>query len=244
MTYCVGLLVDQGIVLASDSRANAGVDDVSTFCKMRRFEAPGDRWIGVVCSGHLGITQAVFAELDEQAAAPMERRTQPSWRDASTMREVANLVGLALRRARADQAQVQSMGVMMASSFIGAGQIGSQPPGLFMIYDQGNFIEAQDGTRFFQIGEAKYGKPMLDRVVDAKIGLDDAAKCVLVSFDATLRSNLSVGAPIDLACYSAWTLAPAMTWRFGENDPYFESLRASWGASLRQAFLGLPAPPR
>lgn len=238
MTYCAGILVDQGIVLASDSRTNAGVDNVSTFCKMRRFELPGDRWIGAVCSGHLGITQEVFAAIDEAHAG-----ASPAWASAPDMRAVAAMFGSALERVRESQAKLAAFGVDTSANFIVGGQIGQEPPRLFMVYSQGNFIEAQDGTVFFQIGEAKYGKPMLDRVVGRSMPLEEAAKCALVSFDATLRSNLSVGPPIDLALYRAWSLDAAKTWRFAEGDAYFEGLRASWGQGLRSAFAGLAPPP-
>lgn len=238
MTYCVGVLVDKGVVLASDSRTNAGVDNVSVFCKMELFEGAPDRWLGAVCSGHLGITQAVLARIAADAAIGSE----PNWRSAGGMREVAGMFGRALRQARDEQSHLMSSGVDTAANFILGGQMPGEPPRLFLVYAQGNFIEAQDGTRFFQIGEAKYGKPMLDRVVEAGMGLGELSKCVLLSYDATLRSNLSVGPPIDLAAYAGWSYAPARRWRFVEGDSYFESLRARWGVSLREAFAGLPPP--
>lgn len=239
MTYCAGILVDAGLVMASDSRTNAGVDNVSTFCKMKVFEAQADRWIGIVCSGHLGITQEVFARMEQDAALA----TGPNWRSASNMREVAAMIGELLNQVREDQSRLLNFGVDTSANFIVGGQIGSEAPCLFMVYAQGNFIQAQEGTTFFQIGEAKYGKPMLDRVVQKGMSLEDAAKCALVSFDATLRSNLSVGAPIDLAAYSSWSLGGAKRWRFEEGDAYFEGLRSQWGQGLRSAFAGLPAPP-
>ena len=239
MTYCVGVKTRQGIVMGSDSRTNAGVDNVSVFCKTRRFCLPGDRWIGAVCSGHLGVTQGVFRRMDKAA----QTMGAESWRSAQSMRDVADLFGRAVREEREAHSHLQGSGVDSSCNFIVAGQIGWQEPGLFLVYAEGNFIEAQDGTSFFQIGETKYGKPILDRVVDMDTPLEDAAKCALISFDSTMRSNLSVGAPVDLSLYRAGSLAEAEAWRFGEDDAYFKGLREEWSAGLRRVFADISFPP-
>ena len=238
MTYCLALKLDGGIVLASDSRTNAGVDNVSVFCKMRLYESAPDRWIGTVCSGHLGITQGVWHEIDRQ----IQSQSPQSILCASSMHECAQAFGNALWQERDRQSRIDAMGVDTSANFLVAGQIGFEPPRLFMIYAQGNFIEAQEGTCCFQIGETKYGKPILDRVVDPQTSIEDAIKCALVSFDSTMRSNLSVGAPVDVAAYRTGSFCPAQKWRFSEQDPYFSQIRQSWSAGLRQVFANLPNP--
>lgn len=239
MTYCVGIKTDAGLAFASDSRTNAGVDQISTFGKMRVFSRPGDRWLVSVCSGHLGITQGAANRIERWGRGEGER----SWRSVETLREAAALWGAALREEVAEHAHLRLAGVSTDASFIVGGQIGAEAPGMFLIYPEGNFIEARDGTSFFQIGETKYGKPILDRMIEPGMSLATAAKCLMVSFDSTMRSNLSVGYPVDLALYEAGSLSDAKTWRFSAADPYTQEMREQWGRGLREVFERVPAPP-
>lgn len=239
MTYCCALKLNGGILLASDCRTNAGVDDVSSFPKYKAFERAGDRWIGCVWSGHLGITQAVIHDL-AHACEQAEPGT-PSLMNAASMWDVASLFGQALRGARMRDSYLYDAGVDTGANFLVAGQIGSEPCRLFLIYSEGNFIEVSEDAPYFQIGETKYGKPILDQVIHPNLSLDDAIKCALVSFDSTMRSNLSVGLPIDMMVYPAGSLKAAALWRFGaEQDPYYQLLRDRWGHGLREVFAGLP----
>jgi putative proteasome-type protease len=238
MTYCVGVMIDAGVVLASDSRTNAGVDNISTFRKMKVFEKPGDRVITLVNSGNLAVTQATLNLLEQ----PMRRAVDtPSIMTVGTMWEVAELVGVALREVRhRDGPHLMQTNVDASANFIIGGQIAGEPPRLFMVYTEGNFIEATAETPYFQIGETKYGKPIIDRVVKADSSLDDVVKCVLVSFDSTMRSNLSVGLPIDLLVYDKDSLRVTRTRRFDEQDAYIRTLSREWGEGVRRAFVELP----
>ena len=238
MTYCVGVMIDAGIVLASDSRTNAGVDNISTFRKMTVFEKPGDRTIIMVNSGNLGVTQATI-NLLEQAIRSNDGGL--SAMNAASMWGVAELVGAALREVRhRDGPYLMQSNVDASANFIIGGQIAGEPPRLFMVYAEGNFIEATPETPYFQIGETKYGKPIIDRVVTPGTTIDDVVKCVLVSFDSTMRSNLSVGLPIDLVAYEKDTLRLTRTRRFDEQDPYMSAIRQQWGEGVRRAFAALP----
>jgi putative proteasome-type protease len=237
MTYCVATMIDAGIVFASDSRTNAGVDNISTFRKMKAFENAGDRTLVMVNSGNLAVTQATLNHL-EQA---IRRNAEPNLMSVGSMYEVAELIGLALREVRQrDAAFLLENNVDFSANFIVGGQIGGESQRLFMVYSEGNFIEATLETPYFQIGEVKYGKPIIDRVISAETCMEDAIKCVLVSFDSTMRSNLSVGMPIDMACYQRDSLQPSRTYRFIEQDNYMMSLRKSWGEGVRKAFAQLP----
>lgn len=237
MTYCVATMIDAGIVFASDSRTNAGVDNISTFRKMRIFENQGDRTLVIVNSGNLAITQATLNHLDQA----IRNSIFPNLMSVSSMYEVAELVGLALREIRRrDAPSLQENNVDFSANFIVGGQISGEHQRLFMVYSEGNFIEATSETPYFQIGEVKYGKPIIDRVISADTCMDDAIKCVLVSFDSTMRSNLSVGMPIDLAYYQRNSLLPCRTYRFIEQDNYMMNLRKSWGEGVRKAFAQLP----
>ena len=239
MTYCVGAMIDAGLVFASDSRTNAGVDNVSSFRKMKVFEHPGERVIVMVNSGNLAVTQATLNNL-EQA---MRRGMLPNLLSVPSMYDIAELVGAALREVRQrDGPYLMQNNVDASASFIVGGQIAGEPMRLFLIYSEGNFIEATEETPYFQIGETKYGKPIIDRVVVADTSMDDAVKCVLVSFDSTMRSNLSVGMPIDLVTLERDRLTVQHRRRFNEKDPYMTSLRKSWGEGVRQAFAQLPNP--
>lgn len=238
MTYCVGLLLDQGMVFASDSRTNAGVDNFAKFCKMTVFERCGDRLIVMLSSGNLAGTQAVISVLRQRAQSDPVNL----W-NAHTMFDVASLVADAMRDVdRRDGPHLSESGGFNASFILG-GQILGEPMRLFRIYAEGNFIEAAlDTTPYFQTGEAKYGKPILDRVIGRATSLADAAKCVLVSFDSTMRSNLSVGMPIDLICYQCDSFRIGMRRRFDEGDAYFTALSSQWSAGVRDVFSRLPEP--
>ncbi len=237
MTYCVATMIDAGIVFASDSRTNAGVDNISTFRKMKTFENPGERALVIVNSGNLAVTQATMNHL-EQA---VQRNTEPHLMSVYSMYDVAELVGAALRDvSHRDGPFLMENNVDGSANFIVGGQIAGERQRLFMVYAEGNFIEATPETRYFQIGEVKYGKPIIDRVITGETSMDDAIKCVLVSFDSTMRSNLSVGMPIDLACYNRETLRLGRSHRFDDQDPYMRRLSHSWGEGVRIAFARLP----
>jgi putative proteasome-type protease len=240
MTYCVGLLLNDGIVFGSDSRTHAGVDDFASFCKMTVFEQPGERVLVLLSSGSLAGTQAVISVLTQGAAS---EAGPPNLRNARTMFDVACVVSDAMRAiGRRDKEHLERNALTFNASFILGGQIRGEPMRLFRIYAEGNFIEAGADTPYFQTGEAKYGKPILDRVTDRFTQLDDAAKCVLVSFDSTMRCNLSVGMPIDLICYERDALAVRRRRRFEQDDPYFAALSRQWSESLRAALRALPGP--
>ncbi len=237
MSYCVATMIDAGIVFASDSRTNAGVDNISSFRKMKTFVRSGDRVLVIVNSGNLAVTQATINYL-EQA---IRRNTEPNLMSVNSMYEVAELIGVALREVRhRDGPFLMENNVDGSANFIVGGQIAGEYQRLFMVYSEGNFIEATPETPYFQIGEVKYGKPIIDRVISAETCMDDAIKCVLVSFDSTMRSNLSVGMPIDLACYTRESLQLNRIHRFDEQDAYMQCLRQSWGEGVRRAFAQLP----
>lgn len=238
MTYCVGIMLDDGMVFASDSRTNAGVDNIATFCKTTVFEQRYERVLVLLSSGNLAGTQAVVNVLKQRGAC--EGPAPTIW-TARTMFDVANLVADAMRDVdRRDGPYLGGVGGFNASFILG-GQINGEPMHLFRIYSEGNFIEADLGaTPYFQTGEAKYGKPIIDRVITRSTSLADAAKCVLVSFDSTMRSNLSVGMPIDLICYQRDSLQLEMRRRFLEGDAYFNDLGGQWRAGVRDVFSRLP----
>jgi putative proteasome-type protease len=236
MTYCVGVRLDEGLIFASDSRTNAGIDNFAKFCKMTAFERKTDRVLILLSSGSLAGTQAVISLLRQRGDDP----AVPGIWNAKTMFDTAMLVGDAMREIdRRDGPHLESPG--FNASFILGGQIRGEPPRLFRLYSEGNFIEASEDTLFFQTGETKYGKPILDRVIKPSTTLADAAKCALVSFDSTMRSNLSVGMPIDLICYRRDSLEINMRRRFDEGDPYFSALSDQWSAGVRTVFSQLPS---
>lgn len=236
MTYCVGVKLEEGLILASDSRTHAGVDNYAQFCKMTVLERPGDRVLVLLSSGDLAATQAVINVLRQRAAAEA-----PHVWSVKSMFDVANLVADAMRDIdRRDSPYLEDSGIKFNASFILGGQIAGEPMRLFRIYAQGNFIEAGTDTSFLQTGEAKYGKPILDLGVTATASLEDATKCVLVSFDSTMLSNLSVGMPIDLLCYQRDSLRVTMQRRFDARDSYFELLKQQWIAGTRKVFHELP----
>jgi putative proteasome-type protease len=238
MTYCIGVMLDKGIVFASDSRTNAGMDNIAKFCKMTVFERRGDRVIVLLSSGNLAGTQAVIGMLKQRCAAG---DAVPNLWSARTMFDVAILVADAMRDIeKRDGEHLKENGIDFNASFIVGGQINGEPLRLFRIYAEGNFIEAEVDTPYFQTGEIKYGKPIIDRVITRSTPLEDAAKCVLVSFDSTMRSNLSVGMPIDLLCYERDSLEVLMRRRIHEGDAYFTALSQAWVDGTRQVFRKLP----
>ena len=241
MTYCVGMLLRSGLVMVSDSRTNAGMDQISTFHKMTLWEAPGERVIALVSAGNLAITQAVVTLLNEGVndgdGGLLTMRTVP------TMTGAARLVGGALREVeRIDGPSLKAHGEDFKASFVLGGQIAGRRLRLFHVYAAGNYIEATVETPFFQIGETKYGKPILDRVLTFETALPTAAKCALVSMDSTMRSNLSVGPPIDLLLYLRDGLSVTLHRAIEAGDPYFADIRQGWSEGLRGLFAALPDP--
>jgi len=239
MTYCVGMVLHEGLVFASDSRTNAGVDHVSTFCKMTVMESPGEGVIVMLNSGNLATTQQVVNRIKQHATDSGQPLTSHS-----SMFGVAELLGRELRKTIAttrNEAPEQS-DVDFSATFLVGGQLQGETPRLFMVYPQGNFIESTADTPFFQIGESKYGKPILDRVIQPAISMSQAIKCALVSFDSTIKSNLSVGLPIDLAMVKSGDLRVTKRHRIDADDAYFRDLRSGWSQGLRQVFGQLPDP--
>ena len=238
MTYCVGLALDAGMIFASDSRTNAGMDDIARFCKMTVFERPGDRVLVLLSSGNLAGTQAVIGVLNQRCAAG---DGVPNLENARTMFDVAMLVADAMRDIeRRDGDYVEDNPIGFNASFILGGQIRGESTRLFRIYAEGNFIEAGIDTPYFQTGETKYGKPIIDRVITRSTPLAEAIKCVLVSFDSTMRSNLSVGMPIDLICYERDSFVVVKQRRFENRDAYFSALSHEWSEGTRKVFRQLP----
>jgi len=246
MTYCVAIKLDTGMIFASDSRTNAGVDHVATFTKMKVYEKPDDRLITILSSGNLAVTQGVTNLLDRQLrakASGTDEEDTPSILEAPTMYDVATIVGDAVREMqRRDGVFLTQANIDANAAMIVGGQIKGEEPRLFYVYTQGNFIEAGGDTPFFQLGESKYGKPILDRVITPNTPQKEAAKCVLISFDSTMKSNISVGLPIDMLWYPRDTYRVGLQQRIRENDPYFTMLRTRWGGGLRRVFAELPDP--
>jgi putative proteasome-type protease len=234
MTYCVGLRLDRGIIFASDTRTNAGVDNVATFSKMHVWERAGDRVIVLMSAGNLAITQSIVSLLNEKIDMGPDEH---SLMTVNTMFQAARLVGETIREhKRNEKEMIAENPALFSASFILGGQIHDEPHRLFQIYQEGNFIEATKDNLYFQVGEHKYGKPILDRVAKPEMRMGVAAKLVLISFDSTLRSNLSVGMPIDLLIYRKDELKVAEERRIEENDPYFRKLSAAWSEAIRDAF--------
>ncbi len=242
MTYCIGIKLDAGLVFLSDSRTNAGLDQISTFRKMMVYEAAGDRLMVLLSSGNLSISQSVreilqVEKLDNGNAAPLT-----IW-NATSMFDAARVLGSAVRRVyEQDGASLKQTGVDFNTSMIFGGQIRGEAMRLFLVYAAGNFIEATRETPFFQIGESKYGKPVLDRMLTPATPLDEAAKCALVSMDSTLKSNLSVGLPLDLLVYERDRFQTQQIACIDEHNPYFHMIRSNWGQKLRQVFESIDDP--
>ncbi|HEX7533393.1 MAG TPA: peptidase [Methyloceanibacter sp.] len=241
MTYCIGILLDEGVVLASDSRTNAGIDRVSTFRKMFTFEKPGDRFFALLTAGNLSLTQGVISLLTEWLNSEDPERDLYA---VGSMFGAARVVGAALREVhKIDGGYLQQRDVDFTGSFILAGQIKGGQLRLFLVYDAGNFIEAMGDTIYFQIGEVKYGKPILDRIIRRGTSLSDAAKCALISFDSTMRSNVSVGPPLDLLIYRRGSLKKDFTIRLEDDDPYLQAIRDGWGGAIHKAFHDISHDP-
>jgi putative proteasome-type protease len=233
------MALHEGLLFASDSRTNAGVDHVSTFSKMTIFEASGERVIVVLNSGNLATTQTVVSRLRKALATD-----GPNLLNVPSLFDCATLVGEGVRQVISHHSgqQAQQGSVDFSCNFLVGGQIAGERPRLFLVYPEGNFIEATDDTPFFQIGESKYGKPIIDRVVKTETSVAEALKCALVSFDSTMRSNLSVGLPLDIALVGTDALAVTFRHRIDTDDVYFGSLRQGWSQGLKKVFNELPAP--
>ncbi|MDB5839700.1 MAG: proteasome-type protease [Herminiimonas sp.] len=238
MTYCVAMRLDAGLVFLSDSRTNAGVDHVGTFRKMNVFEIPGDRVMVLLTAGNLSISQSILQIISEHRNSVGRN----IW-TAKSMYEAAQIVGEAIRLVHdRDARSLEQFGIDFNVRTIFGGQIKGERCRLFQMYSAGNFIESHNENTYFQIGEAKYGKPIIDRVVTPSTELDEAAKCALISMDSTLRSNISVGLPLDLLIYEADTLAVTRFVTIDENNQYFQMIRNSWGHQLKRVFEGIADP--
>jgi putative proteasome-type protease len=238
MTYCLAIKVDDGLVFASDSRTNAGVDYVSTYKKMFVFGVPGERLIVLIASGNLATTQAVInaiqRDLDDASA-------KESLNTFHYLFDAAHYVGQISRRIQSEYASsLKEDGIGVEASFILGGQIHGRDPNIYLIYPQGNYIAASNETPYLQIGETKYGKPILDRIVRTRTTLEDAARCALVSIDSTMRANISVGPPIELAIYRKDSLVLGQQRTFDYGSPLFQQLQKRWSEGLRRAFDRLP----
>ncbi|MEW6575356.1 peptidase [Sphingorhabdus sp.] len=239
MTYCVGMKLDTGLVFMSDTRTNSGVDNISTFRKMHSFEKPGERHITILSAGNLATTQSVISLLAERTKAPEDRN--PSILAAASMFQVAQIIGDLLRetiRTR-EQTGLNAETTFNATLIVG-GQIKGMEPRLFMIYPEGNFIEASEDTPFFQIGETKYGRPILVRGFQSDMSFESAVKLLMVSFDSTMAANLSVALPLDMLLLPKDRFEPLQKRRITEDDPYFSTISNKWSDALRTAFHSLP----
>jgi len=243
MTYCVGLLVREGLVMISDTRTNAGIDNIASFRKLHVFEEPGERVLTLASSGNLSITQSVLSLLAEGFTNPDTGETLLLAK-CETMFQAAQLVGRAVREVyKVDGPTLEQQGGRFEVSFLLVGQMKERRLRLYMIYAAGNFIEATSDTPFLQIGETKYGKPILDRAVTYNTDLYDALKIGLISMDSTMRSNLAVGLPIDLAVIRRDALTAELNFRIEPGEPYFTDLRERWSSALRAAHMAIPRPP-
>ena len=241
MTYCVGMMLDRGLVLMSDTRTNSGVDNISIFRKMNSWSVPGERIIAVMTAGNLATTQGVISQLEERNKAISERHN--SLLEADSMFQVATIVGKLLRetiaQCRNENGEEASTPSFTASMIV-AGQIKDMEPRLFLIYPEGNFIEAGFDTPFFQIGETKYGRPIILRGYHRDMSFEDAVKLLMVSFDSTIKANLSVGLPLDLMVIERDNFEPTHKRRIGVDDPYYRAVSVGWSESLKLAFESLP----
>ncbi|MBM3647475.1 MAG: peptidase [Alphaproteobacteria bacterium] len=235
MTYAVAVRLERGLVFAADTRTNAGVDNVSQFRKLHFWRRTGERVFVLLTAGNLAITQSVVSLLNEPLSAETPS-DKPTLMTVASMYRAARLVGDAVREVQTiDGPSLDASKTGFSASFILGGQVGDEPPRLFQIYSEGNFIEATDDTPYLQIGENKYGKPILDRVLRPDMRLGEAAKLILLSYDSTLRSNLSVGMPIDMLLYERDTLDVRRVRRIHEDDEYYRKLSAHWAEALRAA---------
>ena len=243
MTYCVAIKLNAGLVFLSDSRTNAGVDHISTFRKMIVYERPGDRFMVLLSAGNLSISQSVREILQVEKLQDTDGGEPITIWNAKSMFDAARVLGSAIRHVyERDAASLKQAGVDFNVSLIFGGQIKGEGMRLFQVYSAGNFIEATPETPYFQVGESKYGKPVLDRVITPDTPLDEAAKCALVSMDSTLKSNLSVGLPLDLVVYEADQFQTDKVVCIDENNPYFKMMHNSWGQKLREVFDSIEDP--
>lgn len=243
MTYCVGILVEDGLVMMADTRTNAGLDNVSTYRKLHIVERPGERVIALATAGNLSISQSVVSFLTEGLENPETGEIETLDKVPSMFR-AAQLVGRAIREVRAvDGDQLEQVDIKFQVSVLLGGQIAGGPMRLFMVYAAGNFIECSADAPFLQIGEHKYGKPILDRAVSDRTDLYDALKIALISMDSTMRSNLGVGLPIDFLVLRKDALKAEVSRRIEPGEPYFHDLRERWSAALRAAHMAIPRPP-
>ena len=244
MTYCVAIKLNAGLVFLSDSRTNAGLDQISTFRKMIVYEKADDRFMVLLSAGNLSISQSVreILQVERLKENDADEDGITIW-NAKSMFDAARVLGSAIRKVYdRDAASLKQSGVDFNVSLIFGGQINGEGMRLFQVYSAGNFIEATPETPYFQVGESKYGKPVLDRVITPKTPLDEAAKCALVSMDSTLKSNLSVGLPLDMVIYDANTFHSDKVVCIDENNPYFKMLHGSWGQKLREVFDSIEDP--
>ena len=242
MTYCIGIKVAAGLVFVSDSRTNAGVDQISTFRKMMIYERPDDRFMVLLSAGSLSISQSVREILQVEGLANPDGPPLTIW-NAPSMFDAVRVLGSAMRRIEEqDGPALRAAGMDFNVTMIFGGQIKGEAMRLFLVYSTGNFIEATSETPFFQMGESKYGKPVLDRMITPATPLDEAAKCALVSMDSTLKSNLSVGLPLDLLLYENGRFETQQLVCIDENNPYFKMIRGTWGQLLRQSFEAIEDP--
>jgi putative proteasome-type protease len=244
MTYCLGIKLDSGLVFLSDSRTSAGVDQISTFRKMIIYERPDDRFMVMLSAGNLSISQSVREVLQVEKIPANDPGAEPiSIWNATSMFDAARVLGSAVRRIyRQDGVALEQSGISFNVSLIFGGQIKGEAMRLFLVYSAGNFIEATPETCYFQIGESKYGKPVLDRMITPSTPLNQAAKCALVSMDSTLKSNLSVGLPLDLLVYREGSFRSDDVVSIDENNPYFAMIRSTWGQRLSEVFTGIEDP--
>ena len=243
MTYCVAIKLKAGLVFLSDSRTNAGLDQISTFRKMIVYEKPGERFMVLLSAGNLSVCQSVREILQVEQLADAEGGEPITIWNARSMFDATRVLGAAIRRVyERDAAALKQAGVEFNVSLIFGGQIAGEGMRLFAVYSAGNFIEATPETPYFQVGESKYGKPVLDRVITLDTPLDEAAKCALVSMDSTLKSNLSVGLPLDMVVYEADRFQTDKVVCIDENNPYFRMLHNSWGLKLREVFDSIEDP--
>jgi putative proteasome-type protease len=238
MTYCLATKVNEGLVFASDSRTNAGVDYVSTYSKMHVFGTPGDRLIVLITSGNLATTQAVINAIQRDLEDPSAETNLNTF---DYLFDAAHYVGHLSQRVQASHGSLlKENGTNIEARFILGGQVHGRDPNIYLIYPEGNYITASPETPYLQIGETKYGKPILDRIIRPETSLEDSARCALVSIDSTMRANISVGPPIELAIYQANKLSLDHRLSFDYGTPFFSTLQKSWNKGLRRAFNQLP----
>ncbi|MFL5179191.1 MAG: peptidase [Microvirga sp.] len=243
MTYCAGILVKQGLVMIADTRTNAGLDNISTYRKLHVIAVPGDRVLTIATAGNLSVSQSVMSLLHEGLENPQTGELE-TIRQVPTMFRAAQLIGRAIRHVRStDEEALEEAKLSFEVSMLFGGQIKDGPMRLYMIYAAGNFIECGQEAPFLQIGEHKYGKPILDRAVSYKTELPDALKIALISMDSTMRSNLGVGLPIDLAMIRRDRLAIEVSHRIEAGDSYFHNLSEQWSSALKAAHMAIPRPP-